>query len=237
MGDALFIDEYRLLATTPDNEDPALILWDFSVEVKPGMKPTSFILELENPISGEQWEDIGVFRDWRSEKTALPFRDDPSAGIVVLLLKEAKTAERTFVIPVKALVGLSTPENGLGDLRLRQKHSTVTVRWDDWKHFAVLVEPPAKLLGTDPAFWVFHSQVAYLEEAGPDVFLHVHDFSESLYSGMAEKAKGRQSSDAPSPPPYVPHKVKLPDRTFDHLGISPTPQGLAIVDGVRTPML
>ena len=232
MGGALFIDEYRLLATDPGEDNPALVLWDFSVGVKPEMKPAKFILELEEPISG-RWLDI--WRTWGSLKTALPFRDDPGAGIVFLLLKEAETGGRTFVIPVRALVGLTTPENGLGDPGLRKKHSTFTIlRWDDWKHFVVSVGPPEGLLGTgaDPILpFVFHSQLAYLERAGLDVFLHVYNFSESLYSGMAKKVK---SSDAPSLRPYVPRRFKLPDRPYGSLEISVTSQGLVFTNKVRT---
>ena len=224
---AHFIDKYRLLGATPGN--PALVLWDFSAELGPTSK---FTLELENPNSEslKSW----IMCKYGSPKTALPFREDPGAGVIAFLLNGTVTGIRTFVVPVKALACLKHGRSP----RPPQKHPTIietTVKWDDWKHFVVPVEPPAGLLETVRPPFMFHSQIVYLEETSGGLFLHIYDFSESLYSRMA-KEKGRQSSDTPSLPPYVSHQVQLPIRSsVANLKTYVVPEGCIFLDKVRIP--
>ena len=223
MKNARFIDKYQLLSTAPDAEDPVLVLWDFSDP----MTHTKLVLELEKLIS-ERQESI-IMRQHESQKTLLPFREDPGAGIIVLSLTGAETGERTFVVPVKALAGF---KNGRSP-GLPQEHE-ITVKWDDWKHFVVPIEPPAELRSASHKPFIFHSQLVYLRETSRGLFLHVYEFSESLYSRMA-KEKGRQSSDAPSRPPYVSYRVGLPVHPSDDSTIYVVPEGCVFLDKVRIP--
>ena len=217
-----FIDEYRLLAV---GNTPALVLLDFSVRWKPGMKPTKFKLELEN--SGI--ESIIIERNYKSPKNTLPFREDPSAGIIGLLIKD-ETGQHTFVISVEDLAGLRTPGNGktslLDDHKLwpnDPKTNEATVPWDYWKHFLEPVEPPA---APETRLIAFQSQLVYLVPTDNDLFLHVYDFPPHSRIGMA----GGHSSNAPlreKPPPYVIRDpIKLPDRPPNHSGTFVTATGI-----------
>ena len=220
---AHFIDEYRLLGVAPGAGTPALVLWDFSTEWEPTTN-SKLTLELEETISEDL--ELWVMCECESSKTPLPFREDPGAGIIAFFLDGTVTGVRTFVVPVKALTGLKHGRS----LRLSQKHPTI--KWDDWKHFVVPVDPPAGPPETIQPPFMFHSQMVYLEETDRDLFLHVYDFSGSLYSRTA-KEKGRRTSDAPSPPPYLPHEFRLPIRSSRDLETYVMPEGCIFFDKVR----
>ena len=237
MGAIDFIDEYRLLTTIRDDKNPALVLWDFSVDWKPGEKPTKLVLELEKPVS--ETRQPYIIRNYKSPKHTLPFREDPGAGIIVLSLKGTATGKRTFVVPVRVLAGLRIPENGRGSLLDELKLwpedpmiNEVTVKWNHWERFATLVEPPA---APGTVNFIFHSQLAYLVPTGPDLFLHVYDFS--LYSrmGMGNVTREGRSNGAPSRPlqRYATHKVKLPVHSSNFSKTLVNPEGCILIRQVR----
>ena len=125
----------------------------------------------------------------------LPFREDPSKGIVGLKVSDKP---RIFVVPVEALVSLSnTAKGGL-------------VPWNEWGgHVKILSLPPKPLV----SLHILHFQVVYVlkervdEEMAP--FVYVHDFSRRLVKAEGKKTEEHGPLRPVEDSPDRPRRIRL----------------------------
>ena len=144
-----FIDEYRLLAASLGDKS-GLTLWDTT---SPGNHQiTRFEVYLG--------VDSSLFRNYGSNHE-MPFREDPSRGIVALVTPHSG-GQRMLVVPVRDLIALS-------------RNPSVSLR-----EHAAEIRPPKR-----SPFHVLHSRVMYwdklldLKTKTTTLVLTVHDFDET----------------------------------------------------------
>ena len=202
---AHFIDEYRLFGTV--GPGPETTLWDSAGTRNPQDLP-GLVFELGPDYGLGNNED----RDTHEMNHVLPFRESSSMSITGFMVytKHSTVTKKLLIIPVRNLISFAC-----------RMGTTTYVPWQDWLHFATLIELPP----VSPRMHIFHSHVLNVHRAvsstEPRSILRVWDFS--------FRSRRRQAQDDPSAPlpPYTMREI-LFDAKYYHPMFQITEGGVLI---------